>query len=68
MIHEVFYRKNGQIEAWSKDGMHPLGETMTQLKSDIRYMRRAFKLPVLEIKDKKLVEANPAQPGVGGGA
>ena len=57
MIHKVFYKKNGKIDAWSKDGMHPLGETMAELKSDTRLMRRAFNRPVLEIKGKKLIEA-----------
>lgn len=53
-IHEVFYDKRGKIDGWS-DAMHPLGETISELRSDMRYMSKALKLPVLEIKNNKLV-------------
>jgi len=54
-MHEVFYDKRGKIDGWS-DAMHPLGETLSELQADLRYMRRAFKLPILEMKNGKLVK------------
>ena len=55
-IHEVYYDKAGNIEAWSQDPMSPFGESLTELNSDINMFVRATILPVLEEVDGKLVE------------
>jgi len=47
-IHEVYYKDNGAIYAYSADAMHPSGETMEELESDIAAMQEAFHAPVLK--------------------
>jgi len=46
-IHEVYYHENGTIEGWTEDALHPMGESLAELKSEISCYIQAFRLPVL---------------------
>jgi hypothetical protein len=58
-LSEVFYGKRGKIEGWTEPGMNPYGDTLKELRSDLRLMCLALKQPVLEVKNGKLVRAKP---------
>jgi len=47
-IHEVYYNDKGDITAISEDPMHPQGETLKELKNDMKYFLQAFNRPVLK--------------------
>jgi hypothetical protein len=49
-VHEVYYADNGTIEGWTKNAVKPMGENLFELREDIRYFLRSFRLPVLEEK------------------
>ena len=49
-IHEVYYREDGTIEGWTAEPVTPLGESVEELREDIRYFLQAFRRPVLEEK------------------
>ncbi len=49
-IHEVYYdKKNGKIIGWTEDAMVFEGESVKELKDNIKFRQEAFKAPVLEI-------------------
>lgn len=47
-IHEVYYDESGNVESWSQDPVEPLGETIGELREDIRYFQSAFRKAILE--------------------
>jgi|GEM_PF-2412262 len=47
-IHEVYYNADGDICAISEDPMHPYGETLQKLMSDIGHFLQAITRPVLK--------------------
>ncbi len=49
-IHEVFYSSNGSIDSWTEKPMSPFGESVSELREQIRYFLQAFRLPILEEK------------------
>ena len=51
-IHEVY----DDINLWSVNGIEPLGETLAELREDLKMMLRALDKPVLEEVNDKLVE------------
>lgn len=51
-IHEVHYGEDGAIELWSVDPVEPMGESVSELREDIRYFLRAFRRPVLQQKEE----------------
>jgi hypothetical protein len=57
-ICEVYY-KNGKPWCWCEVGT-PCGDSVKSVKSDLRNMAQAFKLPILDVKTvrgkNKLVE------------
>lgn len=71
-IHEVFYSSeeganSGRVTGWTENGIAPLGETMKQLKKELKRMLDSFDKPVLdyetgspisEIKDIETVTKN----------
>jgi hypothetical protein len=65
-IHEVYYKEDGSIDGWTKEPVEPHGETVEELREDIRYFLHAFRRPVLEEKDvdhkEVLVEDNSDYP------
>lgn len=53
VIHEAYYNKRGQIWGWSTDPMHPQGETLQELKNDLKHIALAFKKPILNMATLK---------------
>ena len=53
-ISEVYYKKNGEIEAYT-DHMYPMGETILELKRDLDHMQEAFTHPVLELDELETI-------------
>jgi len=47
-IHEVFYGDDGAIDGWTVEPVLPLGESLSELREDVRYFLSAFRKPVLE--------------------
>jgi hypothetical protein len=47
-IHEVYYNEKNEITAISEDPIAPLGETLEELKGDLKYYQQALKRPVLK--------------------
>lgn len=47
-VHEVYYHENGAIEGWTEKPVAPMGETIEELREDIRYFLHAFRRPILE--------------------
>ncbi len=47
-IHEVYYNDAGEIAAISEDSIAPEGETLEELKDDLKYYFAALKRPVLK--------------------
>lgn len=50
-IHEVYYRDDGTVEAWTDSPVQPYGETPEELREDIRFLLQAFRQPVLELRE-----------------
>ena len=50
-VHEVYYREDGSIESWTQEPVSPMGETVEELREDIRYFLHAFRCPILEVKE-----------------
>ena len=48
-IHEVYYNADDSIHAWSKNAIAPMGESLKELKGDIKHFLEAFEKPVLEL-------------------
>jgi hypothetical protein len=47
-IHEVYYNDKGEITAISEDPIAPAGETLEELKGDLKYYQQAGKRPILK--------------------
>lgn len=47
-IHEVYYDESEEIDSWTQNAVEPLGETIGELREDIRYFQSAFRKPILE--------------------
>lgn len=47
-IHEVYYKEDETIEGWTAEPVKPQGESVEELREDIRYFLHAFRRPVLE--------------------
>jgi hypothetical protein len=64
-IHEVHYDDNHHITAWTETAVGPFGETLAELKEDIKHFIEAVQKPVLQLEthaDKeKLVEVRETQ-------
>lgn len=54
-IREVFYNKEGKIITWTIGGSWPYGETLEELKLDMKHLQQAFKRGILIEKRNKLV-------------
>ena len=46
-IYEVYYNENDKVELFSEEPMYIYGETLKELKRDLKYYKDAFKKPVL---------------------
>ncbi len=49
-IHEVYYDVDGAVTGWTENGIAPYGETLEELRSDLKRMVKALSKPVLEDK------------------
>ncbi len=49
-IHEIYYREDGIIDAWTESPVQPYGDTSQELQEDIRFFLQAFRHPVLELR------------------
>jgi len=47
-IHEVCYNDKGDITSISQDPMGPSGDTLEELKGDMKYFLQALDMPVLK--------------------
>jgi len=47
-VHEVYYDDDGRIEGWTAGPVEPLGESLSELREEIRYFLTALRRPVLE--------------------
>lgn len=47
-IHEVFYDANGNVNGWTEEPVHPMGESALGLLDDIKLMLEAFNRPILD--------------------
>lgn len=50
-IYEVYYDDEDNIEFITKDPISPHGETVNELENDLKYMQKAFSLPVLDMDE-----------------
>ena len=51
-IHEAYYKKKKKKpHTISMDSMSPRGETIKELKKDLKWFKEAFKKPVLKYTD-----------------
>ena len=50
-VHEVYFREDGSIWAWTKKPDVPAGDTAEELREDIRYFLQAFRGPILEERE-----------------
>lgn len=55
-IYEVYYDDNGDIDGWTETTMEPSGESLDDLKEDMRYMCAALENPVLDYETGKEIE------------
>jgi len=64
-IHEVHYDDNHQITAWTESAVGPFGETLAELKEDIKHFIEAIQKPILELEHhsdgERLVEVSENQ-------
>ncbi len=50
-LHEVRYDAAGQPTTWTEDEASPGGETLDDVRADLRHMLAALDLPVLDLDD-----------------
>lgn len=51
-MHEVYYKKTGKPRAYSTEPISPHGESLTGVRKDLTYMRKALSKPILYWGDK----------------
>lgn len=51
-IHEVYYTKSGKVWSWSEEPCGPAGDTIGDLRSDIKLFRAALDKPILDYEMK----------------
>ncbi len=61
VIHEVYYDDAGQPEYFTAEPVHPMGETLEELRGDLAYFQRALDLPVLKIEELQRQISNTAR-------
>jgi hypothetical protein len=56
-IHEVYYSEDDGLSSWTQDPVAFFGDSLEDLRDMILIkLHRALTLPVLEVRDGKLVE------------
>ena len=57
-IREVYYNDDDIIFGWSQEPDYSYGETIDELLGDFELMVKAFKAPILYLKDGELKECS----------
>jgi hypothetical protein len=57
-IHEVLFRPDGSIEGWTEQPVFPRGETVEELREDLKRYSRALSEPVLILTANNTLEAD----------
>jgi hypothetical protein len=47
-IHEVYYKKDGEIDLWTENTIAPFGTSLEELVSSHAMMKSAFRKPILK--------------------
>jgi hypothetical protein len=47
-IHEVYYKEDGEIDVWTENPVAPVGEDLSELRSEISHFSEALDQPILE--------------------
>ena len=47
-IYEIFFDEKGKLEGWTEDSVEPHGDTLKDLKTDLKWMTQAFNKPILD--------------------
>jgi len=55
-IHEVYYNNKGRATLWSQDPLPPIGDSLKELKRDIKFYKQALDKPVLDFKTGKEIK------------
>ena len=55
-IHEVYYREDGSIKAWTADPVHPGGASLKELHRDLVLFERAFTRHILDVRGEQLFD------------
>lgn len=50
-IYEVYYDEQDNIQFVTENPVNPHGETIIGLKNDLKYMRKALNLPILDMDE-----------------
>ena len=50
-IYEVYYNDNGKPFAFTDEPCRPWGESLDELKTDMKYFQEALSAPVLDSQD-----------------
>jgi hypothetical protein len=48
-VYETYYRKNGSVEAVTEEPCTPHGESLSELREDLKHYRAALSQPVLRM-------------------
>lgn len=58
-VHEVYYKTDGSIAAWTENSIIPTGDTVEDLKKDFSRQLLAFKSDILDADQiEKQLKAN----------
>ncbi len=52
-VTTVYYLK-GKIKTWADSPAYPVGDSLSELRRDMKLMKKAFKKPILTVVDGKL--------------
>jgi len=55
-IHEVYYREDGSIEAWTMNAVSPFGTSLKELHGDLTRFERAFTRHILDVRGDDLYD------------
>jgi hypothetical protein len=57
-IYEVYWNDKGEITAISEDPIAPAGETLEELREDLKYYQQAIKRPILKKEEIKFADVD----------
>ena len=59
-VHEVYHLEDGEI-SWTKDPVHPAGDTPEELREELNMMLAALDEPVLEERGDRIADRCPSR-------